>query len=96
LGLRLEFDEVRDEDAYLGSSDDDTADAEMIPLVQQLIRQQTRHWDGKMDADAVQERLLEIIALKKKALRKAENPGRVCVTTNAAKATLQKSPNKKP
>jgi len=51
-------------------SHDDTADPEMMPLVQQLIRQQTRHWDGKMDADAVQERLLEIIALKKKALGK--------------------------
>ncbi|MGO4566279.1 hypothetical protein AB4Z52_14635 [Rhizobium sp. 2YAF20] len=60
----------RDEDADFANIDDDTADPKMMPLVQQLIRQQTRHWDGKMVADPVQERLLEIIALKKKALRK--------------------------
>jgi DNA end-binding protein Ku len=63
-------DEVRDEDAYFENIDDDTADAEMMPLVQQLIKQQTRHWDSKMVEDLVQDRLLEIIALKKKALKK--------------------------
>jgi DNA end-binding protein Ku len=63
-------DEVRDEDAYFESIDDDTADPEVMPLVQQLIKQQTRHWDSKMVTDPVQDRLLEIIALKKKALKK--------------------------
>lgn len=63
-------DEVRDEDAYFESINDDTADPEMMPLVQQLIKQQTRHWDKKMVTDPVQDRLLELIALKKKALKK--------------------------
>jgi DNA end-binding protein Ku len=62
--------EFRDEDAYFENIDDDTADAEMMPLVQQLIKQQTRHWDSKMVEDPVQDRLLEIIALKKNALKK--------------------------
>jgi hypothetical protein len=42
LGLRLEFDEVRDEDAYFASIDDDTADPEVMPLVQQLISSMSR------------------------------------------------------
>lgn len=64
-------DEVRDEDTYFaGIDDDDTADSDMMPLVQQLIKKQTKHWDAKMVIDPVQDRLLDIIADKKKALKK--------------------------
>ncbi|WP_223565129.1 Ku protein [Agrobacterium tumefaciens] len=64
-------DEVRDEDSYFaGIDDDETADSEMMPLVQQLIKKQTQHWDPKMVIDPVQDRLLDIIAAKKKALKK--------------------------
>lgn len=65
-------DEVRDEDTYFaGIDDEETADREMMPLVQQLIKKQTKHWDAKMVIDPVQERLLDIIAAKKKALKKS-------------------------
>lgn len=39
----------------------------MMPLVQQLIKKQTRHWDAKMVVDPVREKLLDVIAAKKKA-----------------------------
>lgn len=42
----------------------------MMPLVQQLIKKQTQHWNPKMVIDPVQDRLLDIIADKKKALNK--------------------------
>ncbi|MGZ2488241.1 DNA end-binding protein Ku [Rhizobium pisi] len=41
-----------------------------LPLIQQLIKKQTKDWSPKMVADPVQERLLEIIAAKKKTLKK--------------------------
>lgn len=41
-------DEIRDEDAYFGGIGAETADPDMMPLVQQLIKQETKHWDGKM------------------------------------------------
>lgn len=64
-------DEVRDEDTYFaGIDDDEAADSEMMPLVQQLIKKQTKHWDAKMVIDPVQDRLLDMIADKKKALKK--------------------------
>ena len=64
-------DEVRDEDTYFaGIDDDETADSDMMPLVQQLIKKQTQHWNPKMVIDPVQDRLLDIIADKKKALKK--------------------------
>jgi DNA end-binding protein Ku len=42
----------------------------MMPLIQQLIKKQTQHWNPKMVVDPVQDRLLDIIAAKKKALKK--------------------------
>ncbi|MGP4727271.1 non-homologous end joining protein Ku [Agrobacterium deltaense] len=68
-------DEVRDEDTYFGGiEEDETADSEMMRLVQQLIKKQTQHWDPKMVIDPVQDRLLDIIAAKKKALKKSAKP----------------------
>jgi DNA end-binding protein Ku len=63
-------DEVRDEDTYFAGIGDETADSDMMPLVQQLIKKQTQHWNPKMVIDPVQDRLLDIIADKKKALKK--------------------------
>ena len=63
-------DEVRDEDSYFEAIGDEKADPEMMPLVQQLIKKQTKDWSPKMVADPVQERLLDIIAEKKKSLKK--------------------------
>jgi DNA end-binding protein Ku len=63
-------DEVRDEETYFAGIGDETADSDMMPLVQQLIKKQTQHWNPKMVIDPVQDRLLDIIADKKKALKK--------------------------
>ncbi|MDR6667828.1 non-homologous end joining protein Ku [Rhizobium sp. 1399] len=63
-------DEVRDEDTYFAGIGDETADSDMMPLVQQLIKKQTQHWNPKMVIDPVQDRLLDIIAEKKKTLKK--------------------------
>jgi DNA end-binding protein Ku len=63
-------DEVRDENSYFEAIGDEQADPEMMPLVQHLIKTQTKDWNPKMVADPVQERLLDIIAAKKKTLKK--------------------------
>jgi DNA end-binding protein Ku len=63
-------DEVRDEETYFEGIGDETADCEMMPLIQQLIKKQTQHWNPKMVIDPVQDALLDIIAEKKKALKK--------------------------
>ncbi|WP_105405182.1 Ku protein [Neorhizobium sp. T7_12] len=63
-------DEVRDEETYFEGIGDETADSDMLPLIEQLIKKQTQHWNPKMVVDPVQDRLLDIIAAKKKALKK--------------------------
>jgi DNA end-binding protein Ku len=63
-------DEVRDEETYFEGIGDETADSDMMPLIQQLIKKQTQHWNPEMVVDPVQDRLLDIIAAKKKALKK--------------------------
>lgn len=77
-------DEVRDSEGYFSSVSKAKPDADLMPLVQQLIKKQTRHWDPSMVADPVQEKLLDIIAEKKKALRKP---------TKAKKAASSPAPN---
>lgn len=58
-------DEVRDEEPYFGAIDDAPSDSKVMPLIQQLIKKQTHHWDSKLVADPVQDRLLEIIEAKR-------------------------------
>jgi len=58
-------DEVRDEEAYFGAIDDAPSDTKVMPLIQQLIKKQTRHWDSKLVADPVQDKLLQIIEAKR-------------------------------
>lgn len=61
--------EVRDEAAYFSGIPDDKADPELKPLIGKLIKAQTTKWSPAMVTDPVQERLLELIAEKKKALK---------------------------
>ncbi|OAE49138.1 Ku protein [Agrobacterium tumefaciens] len=63
-------DEVRDEDSYFDSITDEKPDADMMPLIQKLIKKQTKPWDAKMVVDPVQDRLLDIIKAKKKQHKK--------------------------
>ncbi|MBA5800706.1 Ku protein [Rhizobium changzhiense] len=55
-----------------GEGIDEEADPELIPLVQQLIKQKTSRWSPDMVSDPIQESLLKIIAEKKKALKPAK------------------------
>ena len=98
-------DEVRDEETYFEGIGDETADSDMMPLIQQLIKKQTQHWNPKMVIDPVQDRLLDIIADKKKALKKpskakakapasAPAPSNVINIMDALKASLAKSRKK--
>ncbi|TPK72084.1 Ku protein [Mesorhizobium sp. B2-3-3] len=69
-------DEVRDENAYFGDIDNAKSDSQMMPLIQQFIKKQTRHWDSKLVSDPVQNKLLEIIESKrKKTKRPAKTKG---------------------
>ena len=63
-------DEVRDRDAYFGDIRDGKADAQLMTLVKTLIDERTKPWDPKMVDDPVQDRLLEIIAAKKKGKKR--------------------------
>ena len=62
--------------------DDTPSDSEMMPLIQQLIKKQTRHWDSKLVSDPVQDKLLEIIEAKRK---KTKRPAKA--KASEAKAT---------
>jgi DNA end-binding protein Ku len=63
-------DEVRDENAYFEGVGDHMPEPGMMPLIQQLIKKQTRDWSPKMVIDPVQDRLLDLINTKRKALKK--------------------------
>lgn len=72
-------DEVRPEKDYFEDIADD-ADPDLIPLVQQLIKQKTARWSPEIVSDRIQESLLKLIAENKKALdmrrrrRRAKRP----------------------
>ncbi|MBN9982840.1 Ku protein [Rhizobium laguerreae] len=80
-------DEVRDAETYFERVDDQPADSEMMPLVQQLIKKQTQHWSSKMVSDPVQDKLLDIIDAKKKQMKK---PSR---TTSKSKEKQEPAPS---
>lgn len=70
-------DEVRDPDAYFGGIGTERPDPKLQRMVEKLIEERTKNWDPSMVCDPVQERLLDIIAAKRKgrkrpAARKAE------------------------
>ncbi|GGF67717.1 non-homologous end joining protein Ku [Azorhizobium oxalatiphilum] len=59
-------DEVRDEDEFFRGIDKASGGAEAVPLIQQFIKKNTRHWDGSLVGDPVQDKLLDIIQSKRK------------------------------
>jgi DNA end-binding protein Ku len=61
-------DEVRPEAAYFEDIEE-KADADLVPLVQQLIKQQTKRWSPQMVGDPIQGALLKLIEEKKKLLK---------------------------
>jgi DNA end-binding protein Ku len=67
-------DEVRDADAYFDTADGGKPDAKALALVGKLIDRQRRGWEPEMAADPVQERLIEIIAAKKKGRKRPARP----------------------
>jgi len=63
-------DEVRPEAEYFRDKSKDKPDSELMGLVTKLIDARTKPWDPAMVNDPVQDRLLEIIASKKKGKKR--------------------------
>lgn len=63
-------DEVRDDAGYFGGLEDRKPEAALMRLVKQLIADRKRPWSPEMVNDPVQERLLDIIAAKKKGRKR--------------------------
>jgi DNA end-binding protein Ku len=59
-------DEVRDTGDYFADIKTDEPDSQQIALMKQFIDQHTRPWDPKIVEDPVQDKLLDLIAAKKK------------------------------
>jgi DNA end-binding protein Ku len=64
-------DEVRPEENYFEDIEEE-ADPDLIPFVQQLIKQRTKHWTPEMASDPIQTSLLKLIEEKRKALKPAK------------------------
>lgn len=65
-------DEVRDEKDYFGAIGDGKVDPELMKLITRLIDERTKPWTPAMVGDPVQEKLLDIIAAKKKGRKPAK------------------------
>ncbi len=63
-------DEVRDEAAYFDASAKAPTDPGVMDLVKQLIKDRSTRWTPDMVADPVQAKLLDIIAVRKKGLKR--------------------------
>jgi len=59
-------DEIRQEDDYFEAIGDAKADPKLMEMMQTLIKERTKPWSPAMVSDPVQDRLLDIIAAKKK------------------------------
>jgi DNA end-binding protein Ku len=84
---RLRYGEVRDGDTYFAGIGHEQKMQKMMPLVEQLIENQNQPWNPKVVIDPVQDRLLNIIAGEKKALKKsstaeAKTPALISVINN--------------
>ncbi|WEX77507.1 Ku protein [Sinorhizobium numidicum] len=64
-------DEVRSEKDYFGHIKESKPDAKLMTLVEKLIDERTKSWNPAMVSDPVQDRLLDIIASKKKGKKRA-------------------------
>jgi DNA end-binding protein Ku len=60
-------DEVRDAESYFGGIEAAKTDPDLMKLVTRLISDRTMEWTPEMVHDPVQERLLDIIAAKRKS-----------------------------
>ena len=69
-------DEVRDPESYFGNIDGRTPDPKIMALFKQIIDGRAKPWSPKMVDDPVQDRLLDIIASKKRGKKpsKIEKP----------------------
>lgn len=68
-------DEVRPEENYFEDIDEQV-DPDLVPLVQQLIKQRTKHWAPEMVSDPIQTSLLKLIHEKRNALNPSKKPAR--------------------
>lgn len=67
-------DEVRPEAGYFSEDKGAKPDAKLMTMVKKLIEERTTQWDPKMVGDPVQDRLLDIIAAKKKGKKRPAKP----------------------
>lgn len=88
-------DEVRDEAAYFAGLDEARPDPALRRLMTRLIAERTRPWDPAMAADPVQDRLLDLIAAKRKGRKRpakarpaAAPPGNVVNIMDALRKSL--------
>jgi len=88
-------DEVRDPGPYFGGLKGGKVDPKLMAMVTTLIEERSKPWDPAMVGDPVQERLLEIIAAKRKgrkptkAKKVAEKPGNVVSIMDALRRSIE-------
>ena len=63
-------DEVRDDADYFGTATSEKPAPALMKLVKRLITERKADWSPEMTKDPVQDRLLEILAAKKKGRKK--------------------------
>ncbi|MBB6252997.1 Ku protein [Nitrospirillum iridis] len=90
-------DEVRDAQAYFDDIRAEKPAPKLLSLVKTLIEERTRGWDPSLVGDPVQDRLLDLIAAKKKGRKRpakakatpdADTPGNVINIMDALKKSL--------
>ena len=75
-------DELRDQDDYFGDLRETQPDPELMTLVTKLIEERTKPWTPEMVRDPVQDRLLDIIASRKRGKRPAKEKAEPETRTN--------------
>ncbi len=98
-------DEVRDAEAYFKKADTEKPDAKHLGLVKTLIGERSKAWSPEMVTDPVQDRLLDIIAAKKKKRpakartpkkeEQAEKPSNVVSIMDALRKSIESEKKKK-
>ncbi|MQT11841.1 non-homologous end joining protein Ku [Segnochrobactrum spirostomi] len=87
-------DEVRDAEPYFADLKAGKPDAKLMPLMKTLIEERVKPWSPEMASDPVQERLVEIIAAKKKGRKPpkakpaAEKPDNVVSIMDALRRSI--------
>jgi len=78
-------DEVRDERDYFGQIETRAVEPKLMTLIEKLIEERTKPWSPSMVTDPVQEKLLDIIASKKKGRKR---PSKVRTEEEAAPSNV--------